>query len=484
MPKFEIPTLLQIYHRLPMPLRSLAASMRGYYLAAWRYGAGMEEEVERTLAREYWSEADWQAWRTEQLGRLLQRAATRVPYYREFWQRQRRHGRRASWEYLENWPVLKKESLRKNPIAFLADDCNPRRMFHEHTSGTTGKSLDLYWSRKTVQTYYAWVEARWRRWYGVSRRDRWAILGGQLVAPARQERPPFWVWNQGLNQLYMSSYHLRPDLLPEYLNALRRYAVRYIWGYTSSLYALALAVRQNTVEDLNLAVVVSNAEPVFDYQRDIIQSAFGCPLRETYGMAEIVSAASECSHGKLHLWPEMGMIEEAPADGSAADLGSSLICTGLLNWDMPLIRYEVGDRGRLGAQHQECGCGRTLPVIETIEGRLDDVLYTPDGRSIGRLDPVFKTRLPVLEAQIIQETLGKLRLIIVPAKEYSDAAGQSIVSRLRDRMGPVEVDLEIVSQIPRDANGKFRAVISNLSAAEAGRLGIPSAIGEQFETGR
>ncbi len=147
----------------------------------------------------------------------------------------------ASPEYLANWPILHEEILRADPRAFVADDCDLRRMFRDHTSGTTGTPLDVWRSRDTVRAWYALFEARWRRWYGVSRHDRWTILGGQLVTPVKQNSPPFWVWYAGLNQLYMSSYHLSPQHIAYYTNALKRYDVKYIWGYTSALYELLLA---------------------------------------------------------------------------------------------------------------------------------------------------------------------------------------------------------------------------------------------------
>jgi phenylacetate-CoA ligase len=210
--------LLQLYHRLPVPTRSVAASLRGLYLRSWRYGPESEQLVAEALERERWSPERWKAWQEEQLAAVLHRAATRVPYYRAQWAARRRQGDHASWEDLENWPVLGKEALRQNPTAFVADDCAIRRMFHEHTSGTTGKPLDLWWGRTTVRAWYALFEARCRRWYGISRQDRWAMLGGQLITLRNQRRPPFWVWNAALNQLYMSSYHLAPDLIPYYFD--------------------------------------------------------------------------------------------------------------------------------------------------------------------------------------------------------------------------------------------------------------------------
>lgn len=458
---------LGLYHRSPYFLRQIIASARGYYLRAWRYGPDHETAVERALERETWSADQWTAWREERLSRLLHRAASQVPYYRNLWAERRRYHDRASWEYLENWPLLEKEAVRQHPVKFVAEDCDIRRMFHEHTSGTTGKSLDLWWSRATVREWYAITEARCRRWHGVSREDRWAILGGQLVTPIYQRHPPFWVWNAALKQLYMSSYHLAPDWIPAYLDALIRYRVRYLWGYTSSLYALAQEAIRLGRKDLRMEVVITNAEPVFDYQRAAIEAAFQCPLRETYGLAEIVAAASECPSGALHLWPEVGVVEILDSDpNQSAGTCGELVCTGLLNSDMPLIRYKTGDRGCLPKESPLCACGRSLPLIQSIEGRVDDILYTPDRRRIGRLDTAFKAHLPIREAQIIQEALDCVRIRYVPAEGYSPSAGRSMVERIQARMGPIEVILEETSEIPREKNGKFRAVICRLSDEE------------------
>jgi phenylacetate-CoA ligase len=459
--------LLKIYHSLPPTFRDIVATMRGYYLRSWRYGPETERLVEEALERDRWSPEQWKVYQEERLSFILHRAATQVPYYRDLWQKHRRNGYKASWDYLENWPILEKEQLRANPEAFVADDCNIKNMYHEHTSGTTGTSLDLWWSCDTVRRWFALFEARWRQWNGVSRYDRWAILGGQLVTPLHQKKPPFWVWNRALNQLYMSSYHLSTNLIPHYIEALRKYRIRYIYSYTSSIHTLAQEVLHNNLINWDIKVIITNAEPIYEYQRDNIASAFRCPVRETYGMSEIVTAAGECEAGGLHLWPEVGITEvlEDVKPVITGEVGD-LICTGLINLDMPLIRYRVGDRGALSTETTLCKCGRTLPRLNKVNGRIDDILYTPDGRQIGRLDPVFKTNLPVREAQIIQETLTRIRVRYVPTPEFNSEAQKSIDKRLRERVGDVEIIFDPVSEIPRTPAGKFRAVICNLSPEE------------------
>jgi phenylacetate-CoA ligase len=455
-------SLLGVYHKLPPALRSVAASGHGYYLRSLRYSRHTEALVAEALEQESWSRQQWESWRQEHLARLLDRAVRHVPYYREHWANRRRAGDRRPWESLENWPVLEKEVLRQTPRAFVAEDAKSRLHLIQ-TSGTTGTPLQLWQSRETLTAWYALVEARSRRWYGVSGQDRWAILGGKLVAPVSQDRPPFWVWNQGLRQLYLSSYHLMAQWIPNYVTALRQHRVAYLWGYTSSLFTLAQEMLAQQLTGPELKVVITNAEPLHDYQREIISKAFRCPVRETYGMAEMAAAAGECEAGRLHLWPSVGLLEVLQGDQPvpAGETGD-LVCTGLLNVDMPLIRYRVGDRGRVASLDRVCACRRNLPVVECVEGRMDDVIQAANGRRIGRMDPILKGNIAIKELQFIQETRTALRVKYVAARGFDAHAKDELVERIRQYVGDFNIQMEQVDRIPRGANGKFRQVICNL----------------------
>jgi phenylacetate-CoA ligase len=458
---------LTLYQALPYPLKSLLATVRGRQLRKWRYGCETERLVQEALERERWPIAKWQHWQQGQLAEFLDTTARHVPWYRQYWQGRRRIGDNASWELLENWPILDKEPIRENPQAFLVESCNVQRMFRSNTSGTSGKPLRLYQSRATLRLWYALCEARWRGWYGVSRANRWAIFGGQLVAPVQRRKPPFWVWNAAMNQLYASSYHMAPDLIPYYAEAIRTHRIEYLYGYSSSLYTLAQEVLTQNLALPKLRVVITNAEPLFQHQRRVMEQAFACPVRETYGISEMAGGASECEYGRMHFWSDSGVIEILERSlPVAAGTSGDVVLTGLVNRDMPLIRYRIRDRGSIAPPTEMCACGRTLPVLGSLDGRIDDVVYTSDGRRVGRLDPVFKGDLPVKEVQIVQEAYGQLRIIYVPAPGFDQAAMSSITERLRDRLGPIEVQFEAVQKIPVGPNGKFRAVISKIPSPD------------------
>ncbi|MCB2209920.1 hypothetical protein KQH62_03395 [bacterium] len=459
-----MPDFQSVYEKLPYPLKVLSASLRGYQLRWWRYGRNTEALVKDALDRETWRPEKIAAWQEEKLVKMLVHAAENVPYYRSYWRKRYQSGDRANLEDLSNWPILTKETIRKNPKDFIADGANTKRLFHEHTSGTTGTPLSLWCSRQMLQTWYALMEARWRRWYGVSREDRWGMLGGQVVTPYRQTKPPFWVWNQGLKQLYMSVLHLKPEWCPSYAQAIEKYRVQYLYGYTSALHQLALNLLEQGIT-INLKVVITNAEPLFDFQREVIEACFGCDVMETYGQGEMIVAASECNHHGLHLWPEVGVTEILDLDNVPTSPGQPgrIVSTSLLNQAMPLVRYDTLDIGVL-VEENACACGRNLPKIQSIYGRKDDLILLRDNRKVCQIDTIFDPNLNIKEGQIIQETLNDFLIKVVPNENWGQCDIDSIKSETKKRIGDVNVRIETVEELKRDWNGKFRVIISNVTS--------------------
>lgn len=114
--------------------------------------------------------------------------------------------------------------------------------------------------------------------------------------------------------------------------AMSSFGVEYLFGYASSLYSIALLGLNQNLNFPSLRVAISNAEPLFDYQIEVINKAFQCPVVNTYGMSELVAAgcSSPESNGLIELWPEVGMIE-----ATSSTEGERFVCTGILNqtWD-------------------------------------------------------------------------------------------------------------------------------------------------------
>ncbi len=460
------PELLKIYHNLPPQVRSWAASLWGYKLKWWRYSGNFDKLVEEIHERDSWSKEQWKTFQEERLAFILDRAVKHVPYYRSLWEERRRKGDKSSHELLENWPLLDKEVLREQEHALIADDIDKKKMYLDHTSGSTGKAVNIWLTRESVKLWYALFEVRSRMYYGVSRFDNWAIIGGQLIVPKSKQKPPFWVWNQGLRQLYCSIYHLSPENIPLYLEAMKKHKVQYLYGYSSLLGWLAEEVIRQGLTGYTFKTAISNAEPVFDYQRELVEKAFGCKLRETYGMVEIACAAGECDQGSMHIWPDVGIMEvlengEAVAPGTSGEE----VCTGLVNPDMPLIRYRPGDRVVLKPESETCSCGRSLPLLERIDGRVSDMLVTSEG---GRLTWLtFVNDLPVRESQVVQKHIGEITLNYVPGEGMGQEHLDILDTRFKERLGKnTKMIFNKMGKIPLGPNGKYKMVVNEIPEDE------------------
>jgi phenylacetate-CoA ligase len=270
-----------------------------------------------------------------------------------------------------------------------------------------------------------------------------------------------------MNQLYLSSYHLSADTVADYADALTDRSVTHLVGYPSALASLArLLIASGAPPPPGLRVALTNAETLLDGQRAEIAQGLGIPARDMFGQAEIVAAASECAHGTLHQWPEAGSVEvldDHHDHAAAPGTTGRLVATGLLNDAMALIRYDTGDRlTPPAADRPACPCGRTLPAFGQVEGRRDDVVLTPDGREVGRLDPVFKSDFPIAEAQIVQTSRTELLVRVVALDGFGPDTREQVARRLRERVGDLDITIDEVDRIERTANGKFRAVVSEL----------------------
>jgi len=335
-------------------------------------------------------------------------------------------------------------------------------IFVDHTSGSTGTPMTIHIDKACVQYNYALISLV-RSWAGIGLRDSKATFGGRLVVPIQQQAPPFWRYNPTERQLYFSSYHMSAHNLEAYVDKLQEFQPKEIEGYPSSIYNVARYMKEKGRDGVYPTAVITNAEMVLDHQRRDIEEQFQCKVYDYYGTAENLVFAGQCPEGNYHICPDFGIIEVVQNDkrvppGQAGDL----ICTGLRNYAMPLIRYRIGDTGILTGEI--CPCGRTWPLLKSVLGRKEDFVVTPDGRLVGRLDPVFKGLKNIAEAQIIQETRERLVVKIVKGGNYTGQDSQELIEELRKRVGfEMDIQIQFVDAIPRGPAGKFRFVVSNVS---------------------
>jgi phenylacetate-CoA ligase len=176
-----------------------------------------------------------------------------------------------------------------------------------------------------------------------------------------------------------------------------------------------------------------------------------------------------CPEGRYHVDTEFCVVEIDAREETPEGMRGEILATGFANRAMPLLRYRTGDIATLRDGETVCSCGRSRPVLEGIDGRLEDYVVTPDGRRIGRMDHVFKDALAVREAQILQPSIDRLVIRLVPRPDFDETARWALEREIRDRLGDrMVLEFELTDAIPRLPNGKFRAVVSEVTGGSLG----------------
>ena len=462
MPVHEL--LERLYRASPVLGQHVLISLYGGSLRLQRYGSVHARVLAELAQSEFLTQDSLEDLQLRRLLALVRHAFETVPFYREMSKRLGiAHQDIASIQDLKKLPVVKKDDLRADPERFLSTAFRRGSLKRVNTSGTTGTPLSFWLDSEALQKNYAFY-ARALSWAGVHAGDRSVTFAGRVFIPSAQTAPPYWRHNVFNRNLLMSSYHISETTAPSYLSKLEQFAPAYIDSYPSAIFALAQhsEAHANSCRVCPRAIVTSS-ETLLEHQRRIIERVFGCRVYDQYGSAEMVVFASECERGTLHLHPEYG-ITEVLSYGKDAQAGEpgELICTGFQNWAMPLIRYEIGDMAI--RSDSTCSCGRHFPSLKTVIGRMDDTIITPDGRHVGRLDPIFKGVVGIKETQIVQEKIDYLIVRMVRGQGFEQRMAQAVIDELKKRVGEgVTVELVYVEQIERSSTGKFRSVVSRVA---------------------
>lgn len=452
-----------IYASLPVFAQNIAVSLYGVYWRQLRFGPGYSQFVQKYRQREQWSLGQWQDWQSAQLASLLLACSEHVPYYRETWTPAQK--RAAASGTLGALPLLEKDPLRANPRQFLNETLRPSRPQVFMTSGSTGTPISSYYTIPELRQSLALREVRSAGWAGVSFKMPRATFSGRMVEPDPASKGPYYRFNTAERQVYFSPFHLRLDTAQQYVDALNHHRIEWGTGYAVSYYLLArFMLEKGIAPPQSLKAIITTSEKLTAEMRVVMEKAYGCRVYEEYSTVENAIFASECEHGRLHVNPDVSVVEILRPDGSACLPGEAgeVVVTTLAKKYQPLVRFRLGDVAMWDAE--PCPCGRQMPVLKEVVGRIEDVVIGPDGRQMVRFHGVFVNQPHVREGQIIQESLDLIRVKVVPSDGFGKPDVDEIAHRVQQRLGDsVKVIVESVDEIPRTKAGKFQAVISKIA---------------------
>ncbi|MCI0456970.1 MAG: hypothetical protein L0Z62_08330 [Gemmataceae bacterium] len=444
-----------------MDLRQRLARHVFYPLALWRSGDLAQFRYLREFERTQWlPPEEIRALQLRRLQALLDHAYRNCPFYRD---RFDRAGLVPSDirqpEDLQALPPLARTEVQEHRDSMVARDWPAHDLILNQTGGSTGTPVSFFLSRDRVCSRAA---ASWRhnRWAGWDVGHKHAVLWG---APRDAPKPG---WRGRLRnalldrQLFLDTGQFTEPDLARFHTALNRFRPRVILAYARSAVLLARYLQARGLEVPRPRSLITSAEVLTEEERALLETVFGCRVFNRYGSRDVSMIASECAaHSGLHTMAEGLFVEVVRGDRPAApgETGAILV-TDLLNRAMPLIRYRIGDAGSWA--EGPCPCGRGLPRLRTVSGRVTDFLVGRDGRLVSGVflaTYVIAKRVSLGQVQIEQTEAGRLLYRIKPGPGFDQLSDLEFLERETRRYlgADAQVDYELVEEIAAGPSGKF-----------------------------
>jgi phenylacetate-CoA ligase len=420
---------------------------------------------------EHWSAEQMRSYQARKLAQLLCHCAVEVPYYRDLFPQL---GLRVdlitpsnAFECLAKVPVLDKDTLREAPERFLAGNAS---RFHPKaitTSGTTGTPLTVYWDRGSNVMEFSCIQRLWR-WAGIRIGHAFLDLRS-CVFPTNHKNlktkgSAVFLRNWKVNGLEFNADYIDKENIEDYYQVLLRYRPRLVRGHPQAIQYLANLLRERGLDGWRPTAVTTASETLYEFQRQDIEAAWGTPIMDSYGLKEHNVFIAQCREGSYHLSPEYGVceiVDDTSQDVSAGGEGW-VVATGLHNYAQPLLRYQTRDRAIVG-HNKPCACGRTLPYVERIVGRIDDCLCTRDGRRFSGMHFAFFGRRGVKKARLIQEDLETVKVELLVDSQFDQSERDAVLDALARKVGGrLTFRLCFPDEIRQKTPGKFKFVVSHL----------------------
>jgi phenylacetate-CoA ligase len=432
-----------------------------YPLNLWRNGDAAQLAYLREFElSQFLPEEQIRAVQFDRLRALLDHAYRTCPFYKDrFRTAGLTPGDIHSLEDLSALPVLTKQDIQDFRDQMVAEGWPEADLIANKTGGSTGTPLSFFLNNDRRRARAA-ATVRHNRWAGWDVGDRAVYLWG---APRDQGVGG---WRSRTRRalldphLFLDATHLSESKLAQCDDILRNYRPRILLAYAKSAVLLARYLKNTGRRPHHPHAIVTSAEVLEPEERGLIEEVFGSRVFNRYGCREVSVIASECEeHRGLHTMAEGLYLEivrgERPVP--AGEPGSILV-TDLFNYAMPLIRYQIGDMAAW--EEGRCPCGRGLPRLGSISGRVTDFLVGSDGRLVAgaSLTIFIVAERPSLgQVQIRQNEAGKVLYRIKPGRGFRGAEDLDYLAQISQRyLGEgTSVTWEIVDELSSEPSGKF-----------------------------
>ena len=454
-----------IYSKSPIIIQDMILSVYGINKMMLKHHPLFKKSLNMVLSSERYSLSELKKLQLKCLRNIIHYAYNDVPYYHSLFRKQSLSPDDIKTENdLKKIPILTREDIKNNSQNLISKNIKNHPHVVAHTSGTTGTPMEVMIDIQNNYLIKA-IEHRSSLWAGYKSGDRIIRLVGDNIIPAGYENKRLWRRSYSDKRIFLSSYNLDENFIPKYIDVIERFSPAFIRAYPSTAFQLAKYMETEDIIMEGIKGVLLSSEPIFDYQKEIMEKQFNSKIWGYYASAEAVVTATQCSYGNYHLSMIDGILE-IEKDGESVEHGEKgeTVVTTLCNYSMPLIRYAQGDL--TGYDEEGCNCNRKLQTIYPVETKMEDIVITYDGKIISPsiLTFPFKDAVNIIESQVVQEMIDQVVINIVPHDNYKEEDGCKLVEKLKPILGSnMNIDIHVVSSIDKTAAGKTRFVISKIS---------------------
>lgn len=400
-------------------------------------------------------------WRNLEL--LIEHAYLNVPFYQERFRKLGLHPRDFSrFEDIKKLPILRKNEVRDNLEKMIARNMDRKDLILQSTGGSTGEPMRFYNTRSKVDWNRAAV-TRGFRWASIEIGEKGVQFVGSVLEAKGARKLAFKMKNLLIRRRYIPALNLSSERMRQMASMLKRSRPTYIWSYTSVLHRFAEFLKEEEINDICPKAIITSSDMLYPHYRELIEKQFKCEAFDNYSSKEF-AVASECEHHNYHIYAENVFVEFV-RNGKGVKKGmGNVIVTDLRNFGFPLIRYQVGDVG--SAKFGTCPCGRGLPMMEGVEGRISDFIITPAGEFISGTNVTawFRDLIGISVFQVEQLERNYLVFNFVPNDKFTQEEIDLLVERVKRKYldDEVEIETRLLKEIRPSLSGKRRPVIQRL----------------------
>lgn len=377
---------------------------------------------------------------------------------------------RSPLEMLAEFPFLEKESLKKDLNAYASSSMPERARLVSFTGGSTSIPMKFYLEKVTSRSRAFAYNQVFDAMTGIGHHDLMYALRGRTVPGSGTFESSIWMFDPIKRYVHLSSDHLEPEYMEQYVAAMRKWKCRFIQAFPSAIYPLARWLKDHPAPDVTSSIhsIQLFSENAYQHQVDLLREVFNCDVFVEYGQSErVVKAVTLANEPRCHFWPTYGRPELIGFDGKPVTVPGQLgeiVGTSYDNKVMPFIRYRTGDMAVLSASKSELFPG-TL-VVDRIEGRLQEFLVCRGERlvSIATIGAAHFDALAGAERmQFEQSEAGKATLKVQASTPLSDDVKSRLARGLLEKtQGGLDVEVVNVETVERTKAGKHRLLVQHL----------------------